>query len=396
MTTVPEDTTPQSATVPWRSTTVQVVLASTFLAPLGVPLISPALPVVRDQFGITDATASLLISVYFLTGIVLSPLIGMLADRVGRRRVLVVSLFAFSLSGGALAFVGSFDLLLAIRLVQGTAAAGIFIATVTLIGDAFSDVQRNAVLGVNNAMLSAGAAAYPLVGGALVAVAWNAPFLAYFAGLPVAVFAFLTLEEPVTDREPRRLVYIRNALSTLSGRSTAVYFGSAFATEVLLFGSVLTALPFLLTAQYGLSPVGIGLVVTAAEVVSIVVSSQNGRLARSLSNRLLVAGGFASFGIGLVGTWLAPTALFVGVAVTFVGAGLGLSMPSVDAAISGLVSDRYRAGALSIRNSTTFLGRSLGPVLFAGLALTTGYRPLLLGAGLAAFAWSLVVLLATR
>ncbi|WP_440010440.1 MFS transporter [Halomicrococcus sp. SG-WS-1] len=396
MTTVPEDTSPQSATVPWRSTTVQVVLASTFLAPLGVPLISPALPVVRDQFGITDATASLLISVYFLTGIVLSPLIGMLADRVGRRRVLVVSLFTFSLSGGALAFVGSFDLLLVIRLVQGTAAAGIFIATVTLIGDAFSGVQRNAVLGVNNAMLSAGAAAYPLVGGALVAVAWNAPFLAYFAGLPVAAFAFLTLEEPVTDREPRRLVYIRNALTTLSGRSTAVYYGSAFATEVLLFGSVLTALPFLLTAQYDLSPVGIGLVVTAAEVVSIVVSSQNGRLARSLSNRLLVAGGFASFGIGLVGTWLAPTALFVGVAVTFVGAGLGLSMPSVDAAISGLVSDRYRAGALSIRNSTTFLGRSLGPVLFAGLALTTGYRPLLLGAGLVAFAWSLVVLLATR
>ncbi|WP_433626015.1 MFS transporter [Halomicrococcus sp. NG-SE-24] len=396
MTTVPEDMSPQSATVPWRSTTVQVVLASTFLAPLGVPLISPALPVVRDQFGITDATASLLISVYFLTGIVLSPLIGMLADRVGRRRVLVVSLFTFSLSGGALAFVGSFDLLLVIRLVQGTAAAGIFIATVTLIGDAFSGVQRNAVLGVNNAMLSAGAAAYPLVGGALVAVAWNAPFLAYFAGLPVAAFAFLTLEEPVTDREPRRLVYIRNALTTLSGRSTAVYYGSAFATEVLLFGSVLTALPFLLTAQYDLSPVGIGLVVTAAEVVSIVVSSQNGRLARSLSNRLLVAGGFASFGIGLVGTWLAPTALFVGVAVTFVGAGLGLSMPSVDAAISGLVSDRYRAGALSIRNSTTFLGRSLGPVLFAGLALTTGYRPLLLGAGLVAFAWSLVVLLATR
>jgi MFS family permease len=159
---------------------------------------------------------------------------------------------------------------------------------------------------------------------------------------------------------------------------------------------VFTALPFLLTAQYGVSPVGIGLVVTAAEVVSIVVSSQNGRLARSLSNRLLVAGGFVSYGVGLVGTWLAPTPLLIGIAVAFVGAGLGLSMPSVDAAISGLVSDRYRAGALSIRNSTTFLGRSLGPVLFAGLALSTGYRPLLLGAGVVALAWSLVVVLATR
>ena len=54
-----------AVSVPWRSPTVQVVLASTLLAPLGVPLISPALPVIRDAFGVTDAAASLLISAYF-------------------------------------------------------------------------------------------------------------------------------------------------------------------------------------------------------------------------------------------------------------------------------------------------------------------------------------------
>ncbi|WP_458187782.1 MFS transporter [Haladaptatus sp. NG-WS-4] len=394
MTTVPGE--PTRTTVPWRSPTIRVVLASTALAPLGVPLVSPALPVIRDTFGITDAQASLLITVYFLTGIVLSPFIGILADRLGRRNVLVPSLFVFSLGGGVLAFAPDFTTLLVVRLVQGTAAAGIFITTVTLIGDAFDGIQRNAVLGVNTAVLSAGAALYPLVGGILVGYAWNVPFLAYLAGLPVAVFSLFVLDEPISERESRSLAYIRGALSALTGRRTATFYGSAFFTELLLFGSVFTALPFLLAEQFSLSPVLIGLVVTVTEAVAVLVASQNGRFARFFSNGTIVTVGFACYGIGLFVVWLAPTVLLVGVGVTFLGAGIGLSMPSVDAAISGLVLPRFRAGALSIRNSTTFLGRAVGPVSFAGLAASTGYRPLLFAAGLVAFAWSGVVFVATR
>src|SRR6056297_2355798 len=150
------------AAVPWDSPTVRVVFAATALAPLGVPLVSPALPVVRDAFGLTDAAASLLVSVYFLTGIVLSPFVGLLADRVGRRAVLAPSLAIFGLAGGAIALAPDYRLVLAVRLVQGTAAAGIFVTTVTLIGDTFGGVQRNAVLGANTAVLAAGAAVYPL------------------------------------------------------------------------------------------------------------------------------------------------------------------------------------------------------------------------------------------
>lgn len=77
------------------------------------------------------------------------------------------------------------------------------------------------------------------------------------------------------------------------------------------------------------------------------------------------------------------------------GAGLGLSMPAVDAAISDLVATRYRGCALSLRNSTTFLGRAAGPVLLTGVATTTGYRPLLLAGGIVALGSGLFVVLAT-
>lgn len=72
---------------------------------------------------------------------------------------------------------------------------------------------------MNDAALSVGAAVYPLVGG-VIAVAWNAPFLKCFLGLPVAVFAILTLAGPVAEREPRRLASLRGAFGALSDCTT--------------------------------------------------------------------------------------------------------------------------------------------------------------------------------
>ena len=392
------DPTDRSAAIPWHSRTVQVVLVSTLLAPLGVPLVAPVLPVIRDAFGVTDTQASLLISAYFVTGIVLSPVIGLLADRIGRRRVLITSLLFFSLTGGAMALASSFALVVGLRVVQGTAAAGVFVTTVTLVGDVFDGPQRNAVLGVNNATLSAGAAVFPIVGGVLAVIAWNAPFLVYLVALPVTLFAAWALEEPPTptDHEIDSFTYLRAALGAVAGADAVVLYGAAFLTELLLFGAIITGLPFLMTATFALTPVFVGLVLTASEVSSMLVSTQNGRFATYLSNHGLIALGFGCYGAGLLGAWLAPSPGLIAVAVGVFGAGLGLSMPAVDAAISDLVETQYRGGALSLRNSTTFLGRAAGPVLFVGLAVTTSYRSLLLAAGVVALGSGLLVVAVMR
>lgn len=381
--------------VPWRSRTVQIVLASTALAPLGVPLVAPALPVIRDAFGVTDAQASLLVSAYFVVGIVVSPFIGILADRLGRRHVLVASLAVFGITGGATALAPAFWVVLVLRAVAGTAAAGIFVTTVTIIGDAFEDVQRNAVLGVNVAVLSAGAALFPVVGGALATISWNTPFVTYMLAVPLAITAAVLLPEPARDRPTRTVAYLGAAARAVATRGTLGLYSAAFLTEVLLFGAILTALPFLLPREFGLGPVGVGLVITATEVVAVGAASLNGTFARRVSNGRLVAAGFACYAVGLVGAWLAPSVVTVAAAVSVVGAGLGLSMPSVDAAMSDRVPGRYRAGALSLRNSTTFLGRALGPIVFVGLAATTGYRPLLFGAGVLAGIAAIVAFAAT-
>ncbi|MFB6109060.1 MAG: MFS transporter [Haloplanus sp.] len=378
-------TPPDTARVPWRSRTVQVVLLSTALAPLGVPLVSPALPAFRDAFGLTDAQASLLVSGYFVVGVFLSPFIGLLADRIGRKRVLVAGLVTFGLLGGAIAVAPSFPVVLALRVGQGTGAAAIFITTVTLVGDSYEGTQRAAVLGVNVAVLSAAAAVFPVVGGVLVTVAWNAPFLTYLAALPVALFAAVALDEPRRTAGERGLAYLGAALRTVTTPPTMALFGATFLTEFLAFGVVFTALPFLLAPA--VSPVAIGAVLLTAKVVSVFTSAATGRLSRSFSPGRLVALGFAGYAVGFAGAWAASASpVATAVAVVFVGAGVGVLLPNVDAAVTARVPPAYRAGALSLRNSTTFLGRATGPVVFVGLAVTAGvgYTRLLLAAGVVA------------
>ncbi|MDS0301092.1 MFS transporter [Halogeometricum sp. S1BR25-6] len=380
-----------TTSIPWRSSTLQVVLLTTFIAPFSIALISPGLPVFRDAFSLTDPAASLLLSTIVIPGIFLSPLVGLLTDRVGRRRVLLSSLVLWSLAGGFIALAPPFWLVLTLRLVQGIALAGLGITTITLISDVFEGVQRNAVFGVNTAILSMGAAAFPVVGGALVAVSWNAPFAMFLLGLPVALFALIVLDEPSGKRETQSSLYVRRVISALSAREAIIFYGSALIIDLLLFGAVFTALPFLLKANFGLSAILIGLVLTMGEVASIVAATQNGRLSQHSTDPRIIAVGFVATALGLGGVWFATSPVLIAISTVGFGAGWGLTLPSIDAGVSDLVRTEYRAGALSLRGSASSIGRAGGPIAFTTLSLQFGYRSLLLSAGIIALGFGVLV-----
>lgn len=375
--------------VPWGSRPVRSILASTLVLPLGVPLLSPALPLLRDAFGLTDAGAGLVVTVYFLPGVVLSPAVGSLVGRAGRRRVLVAGLLGFGLAGAGIALAADFGTVLALRLVQGVGAAAIIVSTVTYLADSFEGVRRNAVLGANVAVLFAGAAIYPPAGGVLAGGGWNAPFVAYLLALPVALAAFRGLDPAPAGRPIREPGSLRALVAALPAARAAGAYGAALLVEVLSFGAILTGLPFLLATAYGLAPLRIGLIVTGVTAAAALAGAANGRAARHARNGTLIAAGFVGCGVGLLGIAIAPAPRFVAAAGVAFGVGMGLVLPSVDAAISGLAPAGRRADALSLRGSATFLGRSVGPLAFTGIAAVSGYRPLLLAAGVATLAGGL-------
>ncbi|QLG49561.1 MFS transporter [Natrinema halophilum] len=365
----------RSVGVPWRSPALVAILAATLMTPMDVPLISSALPEIQSVFGVSESRAGLFITLYALPGILLAPLIGALADRIGRRYVLSGSLVVFGLAGTAIAFTTDFTVALGLRILQGFAAGSLLSAlAMTVVGDRYTGRQHDAVMGVTSAMISLGTAAYPVIGGYLAARAWNAPFLVYALSLPVAGLVLFTLDEPASSSDGGDGGYVREALRLIPARQAVALYGVMFASFTLLFGGLYTALPFYLTGEFGYTATTVGLVTSAVLLATALVSTQNGRLATRASTTTLLTAGFALYALGFLGVALAGTPpVLVGALLVF-GVGSGLVTPTLFASISALAPDHVRAGVMSLQTTTIGVSQAVGPALFTLLGGAIGYR----------------------
>jgi ACDE family multidrug resistance protein len=378
------------ALVPWRSSTLYVVLACSLMGVMGVSLVSPVLPDLRSVFGVSDARIGLVITAYTLPGVVVTPFVGLVADRFGRRRVVVPLLFLFALAGTGVAFARSFTEVILLRLLQGVGASALITLAVTLIGDVYDGRRRDAVMGLNGSTVGTGAAFYPLLGGALAGIRWNAPFLFFGVGALVGLLALVALTEPTGTRATDVRTYLTRLRAVAVLPRALAIFVALFAAFFIFYGAVLTVLPLLLSDAFGLGAGRIGATLSAVAAASAAVSSQYGRLAEWRSAPELVALGFVAYGVGLLAVRLAPSPLAVGASLLVFGVGFGVVMPSIDTAVVTLVDDDLRAGVMGMRTSVLRLGQTLGPVGFtvtAGRAFESpvvGYRALLVAAGLGA------------
>jgi ACDE family multidrug resistance protein len=153
-----------------------IIFSITLLGVMGVASITPAFPEIATHFQIPYKKVGWLITVFTLPGIALTPVLGVLADRYGRKTILAPALFLFALAGFACSQVNDFETLIVLRFIQGIGAASLGSLNVTLIGDIFKNEQRPAAMGYNASVLSLGTAAYPAIGGALTMISWNFPF----------------------------------------------------------------------------------------------------------------------------------------------------------------------------------------------------------------------------
>ncbi|CAP15124.1 MFS transporter (plasmid) [Haloarcula sp. NS06] len=369
-----------------QSQTVLIIFASTLVSVMGVSLISPALPTIQAAWNISASQASLLISAFTLPGIVLTPFIGLIADRVGRKRVLVPSLFLFGVSGIAVVFVDEFTTLLGLRVVQGTAGSAIMSLTVTLLGDLFSGEQQSRLIGLNAAILAIGAAGYPLLGGGLALLSWAAPFVCFALGIVVAVAGSAILPEPESSMDSSGLSYVVNAAQSVPTRTALGLYVAIFGIFFVLYGAQLTVVPFILDESYGLSSGMIGLLLGLPAVTMGVTSSQSSRLMRHLSPPRLITLGFVTYGIGMTLAALAHSITVLAGALFLFGIGQGFAEPITDTALNTLAPDAFRGGIMSIRTSVLQFGTTLGPPVFVAVASIVGYTDTLLIAGLAALA----------
>lgn len=373
--------------IPWRSATQVVILSSTLVGVMGVSLISPVLPDLRPIFGISDAQVGLIITTYTLPGVFLTPFVGLAADRIGRRRVLVPLLFTFGIAGAAISFTSDFGVVLVLRFIQGVGASALVTLAVTLIGDYYTGEGRDYVMGINASMIGVGTALYPVIGGTIGAIRWSYPFLLFGVAVIVGLYSSFLLDEPDADRSTEVRAYLSELRSVAVLPVAIALFGAVFLAFFVFYGAVLTALPFLLSDEFGLDSGTIGLVIAMVAVANSLVSLSYGHVSSWFEPPQLVALGFILFGLSLCSVWLAPSTAFVGASLLLFGAGFGIAMPALDTTVVTVGSDRLRAGMMSLRTSMLRLGQTLGPLAFtiaAGAVFDrpgAGYRMLMVTAG---------------
>lgn len=128
----------------------------------------PVVPVLREVFGITVATAAFIGLVYYLTHIVTGPVWGNFADQYGRKRIVLTGMAVFAVSEFMAALSPSFPVFLAARLLQGIGTGCIVSSGLAYAQYLFPPEKRGTAMGVFSAFGTVGAAVGSIVGGIVI------------------------------------------------------------------------------------------------------------------------------------------------------------------------------------------------------------------------------------
>jgi predicted MFS family arabinose efflux permease len=326
--------------------------------------VSPLLPLIAADYRVSPALAGLCVTGFALAYVIAAPLLGHIADKIGRRRMLIGCLAAFAAANFATGLAPNLVWLLISRLVAGAAAAGVSPSVYALVA-AIAPADRRAtwlsrVVSGLLLSLTVGAPIAAVVGAAF---GWSS----VFAGLALASLALVFASRAVWQEEHSTAPAAAPSLPSvglIAGRlAPMVAWSTALYGMYTYLGTGLTAAGFpaaeiaRAVAVYGAGAIG-GLLL-------------GGRMADRLGTKITA-------GISLAGLFICLLLLRFAIdAGILAEAALGLTSAVAQlffpAQQAGLINDfpSRRAAVLAWNNSILFLGISLGS-LFGGQAVAKG------------------------
>ncbi|MGD9002415.1 MAG: MFS transporter [Anaerolineae bacterium] len=362
---MPSETALKNHDIPtrYRDPNLLIVFGVTLMAVLGVSSITPAFPRIGRELSLPSQAVGNLITAFTLPGVLLTPILGILADRWSRKRILFPSLMVFGLAGSACSLVRDFEILLVLRFVQGIGAASLSVLYTTLIGDLYRGQARTAAMGCNASVLSVGTAGYPLIGGALATLGWAYPFVLPILAVPIGFLVLFALENPEPKSEQGLGRYLQQAWGSIRHRQAVGLFALTLMAFAIIYGAYLTYLPFLMEYTFQASPLVIGIAMSGMSLATALTSSQLGRLARSWSQKTLLQASCGFYATALVMIPLTSRLWVLGIALILFGVAQGLSIPNLQTLLAGLAPIEHRGAFMSVNGMILRLGQTVGPPL---------------------------------
>lgn len=318
----------QTASLRWILAALSL---SVLLSSIGTSIANVSLPALAQAFGASFQQVQWVVLAYLLAITTMVVSMGRLGDIVGRRRMLMLGVFLFSVSSVLCGSAPTLWLLIAARAVQGLGAAIMMALTMAFVGETVPQARVGRAMGLLGTMSAAGTALGPSIGGLLIAAfGWQAIF---FINVPLGVAMLMLVHRylPVdANRQPRNQASFDGVGTVLLATTLAAYalamtvgqghFGSW--NMGLLLAALLGTGLFIVAERRASSPL-VRLALFRHPLLSVSLSMS--LLVSTVMMATLVVGPFyLSRTLGLSAGWL----------------GLVLSIGPVFAALSGMPAGR--------------------------------------------------------
>ncbi len=378
---VPVETAP--AEISHRGRNITLLLAATLTIMSGAT-IAPSLPAIEAHFAGSDNVeilTRLVLTLPALFIVICAPFAGGLADRFGRRPLLLAGALLYGIGGMSGLMADSLVGLLIGRAALGIAVAGIMTTVTALIGDYFTGQARDRFMGLQSAFVGIGGLVFLTGGGLLAELHWRAPFAVYGLSLLLipAITAFIT--QPERNRISTGITVDSFTGTTAWLAVAAVYFVAVL--NSVAFYLIPTQLPFYLNAMGIGSPmlsgfaIGLGNVVGAG--VSLCYAPLRARL--GVTGIFSLAFGLMAAGYVVLGLATAFPAVLAGVSV--VGLGLGMMMPNIAASAMTAAAPEMRGRVAGGMTASVFAGHFISPFVSQPMIAAVGFERTYVYAGAA-------------
>ncbi len=350
-----------------------VLCAALFVVMLGMSMIMPFLPLyIQQDFGVSDphevtAWAGIIFGANFLTAGLVSPIWGNLADKFGRKIMILRSGFSMSVIVALTGFASSIWMLLGLRLLNGT-VGGIIPASTALIASTAPAERAGWAQGMLQSFVTAGSIMGPLVGGLLAdQIGFRMIFVVTgcLIFLATLVVTFLVKEKFVRPEVAEQTNLIQDARLIFSTQPLPAIF---FVTVMIQF-ALFSIIPVLPIYVQGLAGTGenvafyAGLVAAAMGAANVLASPQLGKLGDRYGSQKILLISLVVAAILFIPQALVNTVWQL-IALRFLlGLCLGGLLPSVYALLRRFTPTDMISRVYGYNNTFICLGSMLGPMI---------------------------------
>lgn len=351
---------------------VAFILVTAMLDIVAMGIIIPVLPHLIEQFSGSNARAGLIngifVALWALMQFLVSPIVGSLSDRYGRRPVILLSTAGLAIDYLLMALAPNLWWLAAGRIVSGITTAS-FTTVYAYMADITTPENRARGYGLIGAAFSAGFVAGPLLGGVLGEWSPRAPFWAA-AAMSALAFAYGAFVLPESLAPDKRMAFSWSRANPLGAlrllRSHQELTGLAVVNFLLYFAHHVFSAVFVLYAadRYGWGAWQVGLLLAMVGALDMLVQGTlTGPAVRRFGDRRTMIIGLCFGALGIACMGLAPTGwLFV--AAMLPNALWGLAMPTIQSLMTQRVSESEQGQLQGANNSVGAIAGVVSPVFF--------------------------------